>query len=191
MCAAPSQQQLEQIAAARLRGRKIRRAASIATGSAWTIAIFGAITLITSIGSWIGITLGVAMCVISHFEFKGAREIRRLNVQAPRWLARNQILLGTAIVIYAVVSMVSALTSPGVVESAMGQDVQVQKMLGSFAELERTLNVLVYGVVILAGVLGCGGTALYYFTRQRHIENYVKQTPRWIVELERAGMGVS
>lgn len=131
------------------------------------------------------------MCVISHFEFRGAREIRRLNVQAPRWLARNQILLGTALLIYAIASLIVSLNSPGAIESAMGQDAQVQKMLGSFVELERTLNILVYAVVALAAVLGCGGTALYYATRTRHIESYVRQTPRWIVELERAGMGVS
>lgn len=187
----PSPQQLKEIATARVLGRKVRCAASIATGSAWTIAFFGAVTVITSIGSWPGFALGVGMCVLSYFEFKGAREIRQLNPQAPRRLARNQVLLGAAVTIYAVVSLVASLSSPGVVASAVGQDAQAQQMLGSFIELERALNVIVYGVVILAAVLGCGGTALYYMTRQRHIESYVRQTPKWIVELQRAGMMVS
>ena len=63
-------------------------------------------------------------------------------------------------------------------------------MLGNFVELERNLTILVYGAVALAALLGCGGTAWYYASRKRHIETYITQTPRWIVELQRAGMTV-
>ena len=77
-----SPQHLEQIAAARKRGKTIMRCASIANGSAWTIALFGALTAVTSIGSIVGMGLGIGMCFLAHFEFKGAKEIRRLDVSA-------------------------------------------------------------------------------------------------------------
>src|SRR5262245_9785204 len=80
---APSPQHLEQIAAARRLGKPITRCTRVATMSAWTIALFGALTIITSLTSAMGMILGVGMCIISHFEFRGARELRRLNPDAP------------------------------------------------------------------------------------------------------------
>ena len=32
-----------------------------------------------------------------------------------------------------------------------------------------------------------GGTALYYFTREKHIRAYREQTPAWIVEFQQGG----
>ena len=66
---AASPQHLEQIAEARKRGKTIRRCALVASTSAWTIAIFGEFSVIFSIGDYLGMAIGVAMCVLSHFEF--------------------------------------------------------------------------------------------------------------------------
>src|SRR5690349_4373317 len=96
---APSPQHLEQIAAARVKWKKIRRCASTATFSAWTMAIFGALTVLFSIRDPVGLALGVGMCVMSHFEFRGASGVRRLSVTAPMHLARNQLIFGSLLAI--------------------------------------------------------------------------------------------
>ena len=102
-----SPQHLEQIAAARQRGKRIKRCASTANFSAGTMAFFGALTLIGSaIGSWIGMGLGAVMCVLSHFEFRGAKEMRRLDINAPKRLALNQVILMVMLLTYSVAFVV-------------------------------------------------------------------------------------
>jgi hypothetical protein len=188
---APSPQHLEQIAAARKRGKTIKRCASTASFSAWTMAIFGACTVLGSIGSWVGMALGVGMCVLSHFEFKGARDIRRLDINAPKRLARNQMILCAALLIYSVVSLWTALHAQSELDKAIGNDPAVRQMIGSsIGELERTGSIVLYTLVGVAAILGCGGAALYYNSRRKHIEAYVRETPPWITQLERAGMSV-
>lgn len=187
---APSPQHLEQIAAARKRGKAIKRCASTATFSAWTMAIFGACTVLGSIGSWVGMALGVGMCVLSHFEFKGARDIRRLDINAPKRLARNQMILCAALLIYSVVSLWTALSGPSEIDKALGNDQALKQMVGSVTEVERSITIGLYTLVGVAAILGCGGAALYYNSRRKHIEAYVRETPPWITQLERAGMSV-
>jgi hypothetical protein len=188
---APSPQHLEQINAARIRGKKIKRCASTAMFSAWTIAIFGALTLVTSIGSFYGMMLGAGMCVLSHFEFRGAKEIRKLDPTAPRRLARNQMIMCVLLLAYSVGSLHSALTGPSDIDQQLGNDPEVRQMLGSsIGDMEKTGAVLLYSLVGVAALLGCGGTALYYNSRKKFIEAYVRETPSWIVQLERAGMTV-
>jgi hypothetical protein len=186
----PSPQHLEQIAAARKRGKAIKRCASTATFSAWTMAIFGACTVLGSIGSWVGMALGVGMCVLSHFEFKGARDIRRLDINAPKRLARNQMILCAALLIYSVASLWTALSGPSEIDKALGNDQALKQMVGSVTEVERSITIGLYTLVGAAAILGCGGAALYYNSRKKHIEAYVRETPPWITQLERAGMSV-
>jgi hypothetical protein len=187
---APSPQHIEQIAAARKRGKAIKRCASTASFSAWTMAIFGACTLLGSIGSWFGMALGAGMCVLSHFEFKGAREMRRLDINAPNRLARNQVILMAALLIYSVAALWSALSGPSELDRALGNEAELKGMFGSVTEIERSVSIILYTVVGAAAILGCGGAALYYKSRRKYIEAYLRETPPWITQLEQAGMSV-
>ena len=56
-------EQLTELADARRRGTKIRRAISVAKFDAWTIAIFAGFTLMSAIFSWSGAVLGIGMVV--------------------------------------------------------------------------------------------------------------------------------
>ena len=187
---APSPQHLEQIAAAKKRGRTIQRCASVANLSGWTIAVFGALTFITSIGSIVGMALGIAMCVLSHFEFKGGKEIRRLDPTAPRRLAMNQLILGAAVLVYSVASLWIALHQPSEIDQALGKEAQLSSMVGSIHDMERMIYVALYSGMVAAAIIGCGGTAIYYARRKTFIERYLRETPSWIVDLQRAGMSV-
>jgi hypothetical protein len=46
---------------------------------------------------------------------------------------------------------------------------------------------LLYGTVIAVAVFGQGGTALYYFSREKHIRQYVQTAAPWVVEMQRSG----
>jgi hypothetical protein len=46
--------------------------------------------------------------------------------------------------------------------------------------------VVLYGSVIALSALFQGANALYYFSRRKYVEAYVRDTPVWVVDLERA-----
>lgn len=41
------------------------------------------------------------------------------------------------------------------------------------------------GIVILVSVLFQGLNAIYYFTRRKHVDAYVQNTPEWVLNLNR------
>ena len=73
----------------------------------------------------------------------------------------------------------------------MGNDPAVRQMFGSsIGDLEKTGNIVIYSLVGVAAIVGCGGTAMYYNSRTKYIEAYLRETPPWITQLEQAGMSV-
>ncbi|MGH7176531.1 MAG: hypothetical protein ACREJC_04035, partial [Tepidisphaeraceae bacterium] len=64
------------------------------------------------------------------------------------------------------------------------------ELLGSVRGVERLATQLLYGVVAGAGVIVQGGTAIYYYTRRRRLTEYLATAPRWIVDLQRAGVTI-
>jgi hypothetical protein len=63
------------------------------------------------------------------------------------------------------------------------------EMMREFQEVATKANYAGTVIVILGGLLYCGGLALYYYTRRRHVEAFVRETPDWIrrqlLELDR------
>ena len=54
-------------------------------------------------------------------------------------------------------------------------------------DLARMIAFGVYGTLIAVAIFAQGGTALYYFTREKHLRQYIQTTPPWIIEMQRAG----
>ena len=72
-------------------------------------------------------------------------------------------------------------------------DPEVERMLretyGDLGSLAEGLTALVYVVVIVATVFYQGLVAVYYLTRRWPIRKYIRQTPDWIVEIDRLRAG--
>lgn len=54
-----------------------------------------------------------------------------------------------------------------------------------FDQIYRLIMAAVYGMVIVLSVLFQGLNAFYYFSRRKHVEAYLQQTPEWVVDLQR------
>ena len=170
---------------ARQRGRKIRRAAGVALFTGWTVSIFAAITLLFGIFSVTALLLGSALAVVGYNEFSGAKLLRRLDLRAPRRLGLNQIGLCGVLIVYSLWSIYSALTGPSPYAAALPSGGEMAGMLGSIERLQTIVTLAVYGALIFFSLIFQGGTAWYYFTRSRHIQAYISETPQWIIDLER------
>jgi len=82
----------------------------------------------------------------------------------------------------------TGLTGQGPFSAEIEANPELATVLSSFDQIDylyRFLIVAVYGTVIVLSVVFQGLNALYYFTRGKHIEAYVRETPGWVLDLQR------
>jgi hypothetical protein len=175
--AAPPLQQAQvqqQLIDARLAAKKIRRATTVAVTDGWMIAIFAGGSFICGlIGDVSGVLIGMAMAAIAWIEFTGAARLRRLDPTAPRRLAYNQLAFALLIIVYSLWSLRS---------STMPAEIPPE-----YQDLFLMAKRILYFTLMAVGILAQGGTALYYITREKHLQKYVNETPPWIIEMQKAG----
>lgn len=119
-----------------------------------------------------GFAVSVAVLASGVFEWIWAKRWRGGDRRAPGRLALNQGALGLAIAAYA--AWQAAHLAPEAVQEALAGPL-VETVLGRLSREEAAwllelLPLLVralYGVVGVAALVGCGGTALYYLSRRR------------------------
>ena len=178
-------EQLQQLVDARLRGKKIRRTISVAKFDAWTVAIFAGFTLLSAIFSWQGAVLGIGMGVVAYVEFKGIDRLRRLDATVIKTLALNQVGLGSLLLLYAIYSV---LTSGHSMDEFKSQGPEVAQFMSGYSGMMDAATYLIYGILALVAIFGQGGTALFYLSRRKYIEEYASQTPQWIIQAQQAGL---
>lgn len=179
--------QLAQLASARRRAGKIRRAVATARFSGWTTAIFGGLTLIGGIFGLPALLLGLAMVACAANELRAAAHLRALDPRAPRRLAWNQVVLCGALCAYCGWNLCNALASgPGAAIEGLPAGSGAEDLLADVDAMTRGITVMVYAAAIVACVLVQGLTALYYASRARHLREYIKGTPSWVIDVQRA-----
>jgi hypothetical protein len=120
-------------------------------------------------------------------ELRGAGRIRQLQSDAARVLGFNQLALGALLIAYGAWQIYGQLTGTGEYAQIAASDPQLAQMLAPVEDLTRMIVVGVYGGLIVVSLVAQGGLAMFYFTRGKYIRDYVRQTPAWIVNLQKAG----
>jgi hypothetical protein len=172
--------------------RKIRRAISTATFDGWTLAAFGVVTFIFGMGDVVAVALGAGLMAIGVIELYAARRLKRLEPPAVGVLVWNQIALGSVLMIYAIWRVFDVLHNPA--NSAFAAEAAAAGLnagdLKGLAGLDQSITLLVYYSLMAVAVFGQGGLALFYFTRRKHLQAYLAETPTWITQMQKAGMGI-
>lgn len=181
-----SPENLRQLADARERSKKLRRAISIAKFDAWTVGVFGGLTLLVGIFTIVGWLLGGALLAVAFIEIRAARDLARMDSRAPRRLGLNQIALGTALFTYAMFGLWTVLHGPDPLAETLRQAPEAAEMLAPYSDLIRMTGVAIYVGVALVAIFAQGGMALYYFSRAKHLRAYIAQTPQWVIDFDRA-----
>ena len=182
-----SVEHLHQLAAAKAAGKRIARAVTVAQFDGWSVGAFAALTLLFGFTSVSGILIAAGMGAVAFLELRGAARIRQLQPEAARVLGFNQLALGGLLIAYAAWQIFSHLTGTGEYAQLAASDPQLGQMLAPVEDLTRLIVVGVYAGVIVASLVAQGGLAMFYFSRVKHIRAYVRQTPEWIVNLQKAG----
>ncbi len=181
-----SPEQLQAITVARHQGRRISRAAMVASISGWTMAFFGAISLLVGLFSVPSFLLGLGLSVVAFVELRGARGLRALDLAAPRSLALNQLGLLLVVIAYAGWCIVNALVGPGAYDEQLAAGGPLAKTLAPIDHLTRAITVAFYAAVIGGSLVAQACASAYYFSRRNHMLAYLKSTPKWVIETLRA-----
>ncbi len=167
------------------RHRSIKFAARVAALSAVSTLGIAAISLIITIlyfGFW-SVVVTIGLTVIGVVEFRAHRALLRIDPAACRTLALNQLAFFALIAVYCLWQMITF--SINDLPADYRQPITDVYGRGSLPMLVNGF----YLLVIVLSLAYCGGLALYYYTRRRHVEAFVRETPDWVrrqlLELDR------
>lgn len=180
------------LAGANQRARRIRTASKMAVFNGWMAATFAGVSLILSIASLTSLIVGAALAFVAYNEFRGGKLVRDFDPQGARLLGWNQIGFTALLVIYCIWSIIKGLAGPGPMVSYLGNDPQVTALLNSiqdsYASIYTAMIVVAYSAVMAVGSTFQGLNALFYFTRRPLIEAHVRETPAWVLHIQRQSM---
>ena len=183
-----SQTQQHEVAAAHDRARKIRKAAAVAAFNGWVTGIFAACSAPFALFSLPGFLATAGLSLVAYNEFRGRRRLLQFDREAPAFLGWNQVGFLVLITSYCIWMLVVGLTSEGPFAAEVKAKPELSVAFDSvdgFDQLYRILIAAIYGTVIVLSVVFQGLNAVYYFTRQKHVNAYVQNTPDWVLYLQR------
>lgn len=160
----------EETARADARVRKVLKAGKLATFNAWTLAIFGAGSLLFAFTSLAALVVGGALLVVAWVEFRGRTLLRQLDPRGPRILAWNQLALSVLLVVYCLWSIrVLRVRPPDELDT-------LAALAGLPPDVLVGLMVLTYLAVIAGSLVLLGLAAWYYWSRGRLLREYLAET---------------
>jgi hypothetical protein len=185
-------EQMQMIAAAQRRHRKIRGAGRMALINVFLLGSVGAVSLLAALGALLagsvdpaGLVMGAGLTALAWNEYRGRRLLLGLQPKGPIILGWNQLALLGLVVGYAAIMLAQALSGPNPYDEIIRAEPMAERMVGDIGRLYRQISILLYGSLIAATLVFQGLAAWYYFSRGRLLRDYLHQTPGWIVELQR------
>lgn len=188
-----STDQLREIEDARGRWGRVRRVVTVSRASTGLLGFTAGIFLLIGIGSPEYAVLGMLLAGVAAVEYLGGEKLRKADPRGAVLLAWNQaLLIGLAGVYCFYKGFVEPPPPPSELEqlfgSAMVQDgLRQWRIQGTEALVQNKepMRKLMWAVSALGVLLTQGVLALYYFSRRRVVEAYLRATPAWVVEVQR------
>ena len=174
-----SPEQREDLTKATERAGKILGAGKVASFNGWTLGVIGAISLLFGLFSLTSFIAGVCLLVVAWNEFRGRNMLRHLDPQGPDLLWKNQVGFMSAVIAYCAWSMYRTVAYPS------SEVAQLVELAGLPADFFTGMTLTVYGAAILLTLLFQGLNARYYFARVQMLADYLRETPDWIVDLQK------
>jgi len=173
----------QQLAAARDLAKPIRKAARVASFNGWTTGAIAALSLPFALFDYTGAVLTLGLAIVAYNEFRGRKRLLAFDPSAATLLGWNQLGLLAMIVVYSLWSMYGSWGEASSISAELKGYPELDGLLsdaGGLDGLFKQVSIALYGGVIALSTVFQGGNAWYYFTRRRHIENFVASTPQWV-----------
>ncbi len=173
-------EQQQQFAKASGAAAKLTRASRMAAFNGGSMLVLAFLCAPFALMDMTNALVAAVLAVLGVIELRGRTRLQRLDPGAGRMLALNQLVLLGAILIYCGWSIYANLTAPG----PLANHPELQDLQIDIVGLERTIVWTVYGAVAVGSVIFQGLCALYYFRTGRRLQDYIEQTPPWILKLQ-------
>jgi hypothetical protein len=182
-----------ELALARQRSKSVHKAARVATFNGWATAVMALISAPFALFSMSGALVFIGLLAVAYNELRGRNRLLQFDPSAATLLGWNQVALLAIVVAYCLWAIQSNLKEAKSLTAQLGAYSDLETVLGTPSEIEtlaRQIVYLLYGSVIAASILFQGLNALYYFSRRKHIDAYLADTPGWIRQLQSGGLPV-
>jgi hypothetical protein len=155
------------------------------------VGIFAAFSLLSAVFDVSSLLLAFPLGIIAFVELNGGQRVARYERNALVQLAYNQVALVALVTVYALVQIFGVLDSASPLNDIMAESgVPTEELdfslgsseFGDFDEMYRSAVTAFYGVVIAATALVQGGCAIYYYSRLKHLDRFLADTPRWVID---------
>jgi hypothetical protein len=181
-----------ELSAARDRARPIRKAARVASFNGWSSAAIAALSAPFSIWSPVGMALTAGIALIAFNEFRGRKKLLNFEPSGATLLAWNQLGLLAMIIGYCFWMMHGNLIDSSSLSAELKGLSELDSSLADTVDslqpmIQQAVRGFYLGVIALS-VLFQGGTAIYYFSRRRLVEDFVAETPEWVREVQRGSV---
>ena len=157
-------------------------AAKVAAFNGWSVGFFAVVSILFGLFSLTSFLVGVGLAFVARNEFIGRARLRSLDRSGLELLWRNQLGFMALIIAYCLWSIyrtVAAPTPPILADLTL--------LLGEGVEdLFQSVTLMLYAAVIAATGIFQGLNARYYFVRVSMLRDYVRDTPQWVLDLQRA-----
>ena len=178
-----------ELADARDRARTIRKAARVAGFNGWTTGAAAACSAMFLVfdRSPIAIAVTIVLAIITFNEFRGRKRLLNFDPTAATMLGWNQLGLLAMITVYCLWSLTGMAGQADAMRAELKNYSDLDAALGTaggFEGMIKTISYAFYGGIIALSVLFQGGNALYYFTRRRHVEDFIAETPQWVRDVQ-------
>jgi len=183
-----SQSQQHEVVAANDRARRVRKAANVAAFNGWVTGFFAACSAPFALFGLSGLLVTAGLSLVAYNEFRGRRRLLQFDREAPAFLGWNQVGFLALIIAYCVWMLFTGLTGEGPFAAELKTKPELRAAFASLDGMDQLYRVLiaaVYGTVIVLSVVFQGLNAVYYFTRRKHVSDYVRETPDWVLDLQR------
>jgi len=180
---------LAELTSAQDRAKKIRTAAAVAAFNGWVTGFFGLASAPFAPFSLVGFLVTAGLGVIAYNEFQGRKRLLQFDPKAATLLGWNQVGFLALIVVYSLYMLWSGLSGGGPFAAELTKNPELADVLGpvqQYDDLYRMIVIAVYGTLILLSAIFQGGNAYFYFSRRKLIESYLRETPAWICDVQRA-----
>lgn len=180
-------EQIQALQQAKANRSRITIAVTVATFNAWSLGIFAGLSALVLPFSFSirGLLICLGLILTARNEFRGRSLLQQLNTRAPSLLGYNQILLAAIIVGYCLWCLVDTAWGRNSFEQMVLEHPELATMLGSTGDLIRYATIAVYVLVIFLAIPYQTMMAWFYFSRNRYLQEYLDQTPKWITEAQR------
>jgi hypothetical protein len=160
----------------------LARAARLGAANGLGYAVFGALTLALSLigPDLVSLALGAVLLAVGLLERRDAARLQRADPEAPKSLARNELVLMGTIVVYALLRLTILRDDSAALEQQLGDTSSLGIDVGGLME---SLNTMVFATVAAVALLYQGGMARYFLRRRALLQEYLETCPEWAREV--------